>query len=362
MPWPTLAGAVALLTALAAWLLVPDPLRDIPRERLFDRILPALTHRSAAPPDVVIVDIDRATLSALGAWPWPRGELARIVAAIAAGEPACIALDMLLSGPDRWTPDGDSQLAEALAAAPAVLGFVLETRETRDNLPKTLILARQPIALSGLWRAPGVGAPLGMLADAAAGFGTLVMDADPDGQIRRVPLLVSTNGIVRPGLAVAAVLAAREAGALIIQGDGTMRIADRSVPLGTDARLRFMGPARDWSDRTISAVRLLREPALRDSLKGKIVLLGGSAPELGGLRESAASPATPTVWLQAEAIATILHGGIAFRPVPGPRTPNWPRRRCSARSRSCSAHGSGQPRRAASRCCSASAGAAEHWQ
>ena len=32
-------------------------------------------------PEAVIIDIDRAALARLGAWPWPRGQLARVVAA-----------------------------------------------------------------------------------------------------------------------------------------------------------------------------------------------------------------------------------------------------------------------------------------
>ena len=314
IPWPTLAGALAFLVALTTWALAPDTLRNMPRERLFDRILPRLLHRGPAPTDIVIVDIDRATLSALGAWPWPHTQLARVVEAAASGRPAVIALDLLFAGPDRWTPDGDKQLADALAGASSVLGFVLETKNVGDSLPITPILSRQPVSLPELWRAPGIGAPAPVLADAAAGVGALVMDADSDGPIRRLPLLVMANGIVRPGLAVETMLIARGGATLLIQPDGTMQIADRVVPLGSDARERLQGPPRDWSDRTVSAVRLLNEPELRDTLRGKIVLIGASAPELGGLRESAESLTTPSVWLQAEAIATLLQGGIAFRP------------------------------------------------
>jgi adenylate cyclase len=314
IPWPTIAGVLAFLIAVTAWVLVPDSFRNMPRERLFDRILPKLLQRDSGAADIVIVDIDRPTLAALGVWPWPRAQLAHIVEAAASGRPSVIALDLFLAGPDRWTPDGDKLLADALAAAPSVLGFVLETGRMGDSLPTTPVLLRQTVSMPGLWQAPGVGAPPPVLADAAGGFGALVMDADPDGPIRRVPLLVAADGAVRPGLAVEAVLIAGEGATLLIQSDGTMQIADHTVPLGADARLRLPGPPRDWSDHTVSAVRLLNELALRDSLRGKIVLIGASAPELGGLRESAASLTTPSVWLQAEAIATMLQDGIAFRP------------------------------------------------
>jgi adenylate cyclase len=314
LPWPTFVGALAFLTAMMAWLLAPDALRNMPRERLFDRILPSLLHRAPYPPDIVIVDIDRETLANVGAWPWPRALLANLVETVASGHPSVIALDLFLAGPDRWTPDGDNQLADALALAPSVLGFVLETRKLDNSLPITPVLSRQPVSLPGLWRAPGIGVPAAPLVNAAAGFGALVMAADTDGPIRRVPLLVATDGVVRPGLAAEAVLIAAEGAALLIQPNGMLQIANHAIPLGGDAQLRLPGPPRDWSDHTVPAVALLNRSTPRDSLRGKIVLVGSSAPELGGLRVSAASLTTPSVWLQAEAVATMLHDRTAFRP------------------------------------------------
>ncbi|HUB15112.1 MAG TPA: adenylate/guanylate cyclase domain-containing protein [Acetobacteraceae bacterium] len=314
VPWPPFAGALALLVALTAWVLASDTFRTMPRERIFDRILPGLLHRGPAPADIVIVDIDRRSLSAVGAWPWPRAQLARLVADVASAHPSVIALDLFLAGPDRWAPDGDRQLAEALAAAPTVLGFVLDTRQLGGSLPTTPVLTRQPIALPGLWREPGIGVPAASLVDAAAGFGALVMAADIDGPIRRMPLLVAADGAVRPSLAVEAVLIAGGGAMLLIQPGGLLQIADHAVPLGGDAQLRLPGPPRDWSHHTVSAEQFLNGSTPRDSLRGKIVLIGASAPELGGLRESAASLTTPSVWLQAEAIATILRGRVAFRP------------------------------------------------
>jgi adenylate cyclase len=312
LPWPVLTGLAAFLLALAAW--ASGSVRDTARERAFDRVLPWLFHRAPPTSQVVIVDIDRAALARFGAWPWPRRQLASVVAAAAEGKPAVIALDMLLAGADRWSTDGDALLARALGVAPSVLGFVLETAKVTLDLPVTPILARHAVSLPGVWRAAGIAGPPPSLADAAVGFAALAMAADPDGPIRRVPLLVMADGITRPGLAVEAILTAREGGTLVIEDDRTLRIAGLTIPLGTDGLLRLPGPPEDWTDRTIPAAILVDDPAVRASLAGKIVLIGSSAPELGGLRVSAASPATPSVWLQAEAIATILRGTVAIRP------------------------------------------------
>jgi len=34
---------------------------------------------------VIVVDIDRASIDALGTWPWPRETMARLVEAVATG-------------------------------------------------------------------------------------------------------------------------------------------------------------------------------------------------------------------------------------------------------------------------------------
>ena len=142
-------GGGCLAAALLLWAPGAFNLRDDIREVMFDRALPLL----ASPPEtspVVVVDIDRESLARYGAWPWRRQVLADLVRKIAEAKPRVIGLDMLLSEPDRFSPiglvrnlgteadrsgiadlarklpDGDAALADALKAAPVVLGFVLE--------------------------------------------------------------------------------------------------------------------------------------------------------------------------------------------------------------------------------------------
>ena len=238
--------------------------------------------------------------------------MAELVSAAAAGHPTVLALDILFGGPDRFSADGDAALAHALSEVPSVLGFVLETANSGQELPATPILSRVPVAVPGLWRANGVIGPIPVLANAAQGFGALVLAADPDGPIRRVPLMVLAGSVVRPGLAIETVRLAQGAGALVIDPRGLLIAGDLAVPLGSDTSLRLWGlPAAS----TISAARLIDEPEARAALTGKIVLIGSSAPELGGLRVTPTSPATPSVLIQAEAIEAIWRGQVPSRPV-----------------------------------------------
>ncbi|HEY2619345.1 MAG TPA: adenylate/guanylate cyclase domain-containing protein [Acetobacteraceae bacterium] len=309
---PGLVGLGLLAVVLGAWALSAGNARDALRERAFDRLLPLLPRQTAGGPGVVIVDIDRATLARFGPWPWPRSRMAELVAAAAEGRPTALALDILFAGSDRFSPDGDAALAHALSAVPTVLGFVLETANSGQELPTTPVLSRRPVSLPGVWQANGVIGPIPVLANAAQGFGALVAAADPDGPIRRVPLLVMTGNMVRPGLAVETVRLAQEASALLIDPKGELIVGNLALPLGRDATLRLGGPP---AAVTMSATRLIEEPAARAALAGRIVLIGSSAPEAGGLRVTPASPATPSVQIQAEAIAAIVRGEVLDRPV-----------------------------------------------
>ena len=226
--------------------------------------------------------------------------------------PPCLRSTYCSPGPDRFSADGDAALAQALSAVPSVLGFVLETANSGQDLPATPILSRAPVAMPGLWRANGVIGPIPVLANAAQGFGALVVAADPDGPIRRVPLMVLAGNVVRPGLAVETVRLAQGAGALLIDPQGMLIAGDLAVPLGSDTSLRLWGSS---AAPTVSAARLIDEPEARAALAGKIVLIGSSAPESGGLRVTPASPATPSVRIQAEAIEAIWRGQVPSRPV-----------------------------------------------
>ena len=107
------------------------------------------TYQSMAPRQVqalpvVIVEIDEASVTALGQWPWPRTRLARLIEATHQLGARAIGLDMLMPEADRLSPDvfmaersdvspalrhelaqlpaNDTVLAETLQRTPAVVG------------------------------------------------------------------------------------------------------------------------------------------------------------------------------------------------------------------------------------------------
>ena len=332
-----LAATLVALMLLGLWVASPGGLRDVLRERAADLLL-------APPPasgQVVVVEVDRDALARFGPWPWDRARLAELVGVIAAAGPAAVALDILLHEPDRLSPaalarrlaaatgrgeiaalaealpDGDAALAAALGVAPAALGFVLDPAAGADALPVLPILVQGEVALPGLWAAPGLQGPPEALAGAAAGLGLLALDADADGRIRRVPLLALAGDAVRPGLAVEAVRLAEGAGALLVAADPPrLGIGARTVALDGAAMLRIVpAPAGAQAVRSLSVAALADDPAAALRLAGRIVLVGATAPELGGLRPVAGGAALPSVQIQADAVEALLAGRAPVRPV-----------------------------------------------
>jgi adenylate cyclase len=129
-------------------------------------------------------------------------------------------------------------------------------------------------------------------------------------------LFVVAGRVLLPGLAVDALRLARGASSILVQADPPgMTIGDRPMALARDGMLRLLPVTQErHGARNLSALDLIEGRADAGRLSGAVVLLGGSAPELGGLRKTPSDPLTPSVHIQADAIEQML-AGRAPRPV-----------------------------------------------
>jgi len=312
---------LALILALALLKAAdPYPVR-MARETSFD--LFQQVRPRAAPTDmpIRIVDIDEASLAALGQWPWPRALLADLARRLDELGAAAVAFDILFSEPDRLSSpergDQDSELAAALASGPTILSLARNAGADETGLePKAGVAATGADPLAGLPALGGVVQPLPSLAAAAKGLGIASLDDGGAGVARRLPLLWRSGDHAFPALSVEALRVAMDAPTLVVLGDNTgaaavegLRIGDVAVPTGPHGAIwlyyRNLEPELYISARALLADDYAR---LAPMIAGHVVFVGSSASGLHDIRMSALGVPVPGVSIHVQALEQMLTG------------------------------------------------------
>jgi adenylate cyclase len=309
------AGGLCLIAAALFMAIDPgETVRGL-RERAFDTFL-VWSPRVETSNDIMVVDIDRDALAAVGPWPWPRERLADLIERIAAGKPKALAIDILLvSKKIGAAGSSDRRLADAIARVPTVLAVVLDPEPSRDAVPSTPIAVGEDVKLPDLMITAGIAAPAPALVANAQGFGVISLPAPGGEPVRAVPLLAGGANALLAGLAAETVrVAAGDSTMIAAAAPQRLRIGDYTVPLPSDGflRIHFSSEAHRKM-RSIPAHAFAEGKIDTAKLAGKIVFLGASAPEAGGLRRTAIGGFTPSVQIQAEAAEQIILGHVPIR-------------------------------------------------
>ena len=368
--WPRLLmGAVPLLLALlhAVDLLPLGFVRQLDHA-IYDTRLRA-TLPQTRDERIVIVDIDEKSLADVGRWPWPRDRMAALARELFARQQAgLVGFDVVFAEPDtssglaqlerlaagelkgipafeaklqqlRGPLDHDARFADALRGRPVVLGYYFTSDRggrTSGTLPAPVMdrtaLAGRPVPFT---RWDGYGANLPVLAQAAprAGFFNSIQDAD--GLVRAVPVVAEHNGKYYESLALA-MYRSLHGWPAVQPGFPAERWLPRSyqglesielrppgqppIAIPVDARVSALVPFRGpggpggGSFRYVSASDVLRGVLPAGELKGKIVLVGTTAPGMYDLRATPVHEVYPGVEVHANLLAGMLDGHLPVRP------------------------------------------------
>jgi adenylate cyclase len=311
---------------------------------------------------IVILDIDEKSLAApeLGRWPWSRDILAGLVEKLfdrygiavlgfdvvfaepdqASGLPV---LERLAEGPFRGTPgfktaldelrpqlDFDTRFAEAIARRPVLLGYYFtsdrDARTTgvlpRPTLPAGTFAGRSIVFSS--WN--GYGGNLAKFQAAATGSGHFNTSPDRDGVNRKVPILAEYRGdyyeplalaIVRVLIGSPPVVPGYPHGPLLDRHNAGLEwldVGQLSIPLDENACALIPFRGQQGSFPYISAADVYLDHAPAEKLKGKIVLVGATAPALFDPRATPVGAAYPGIEIHANLIAGMLDRNIKQRP------------------------------------------------
>ena len=278
-----------------------------------------MRHARTRPPSgrIAIVDVDEHSLAAVGQWPWRRDVVGQLIGRIRELGASTIALDIVFAESDRYAGEAltDEAMASALRPGRVVLGYAL-TFDSPATPTSTSACVQHPLGLAVIRRdderasdpffqASGVVCSLPLLTRAAGASGFLNAAPDPDGLLRRVPLLVAFNGQVYPGLALAAVLAARKTRdvSLRVINVNTASLALDKESLLLDGKsnllLRYRGAKRTFP--YVSAADVLSGQAPDGAFRDKIVFVGTTAL---GTREVVSTP-LDTLFAGVEVQATV---------------------------------------------------------
>ncbi|MEH6790097.1 CHASE2 domain-containing protein [Parasphingorhabdus sp.] len=205
----------------------------------------------APQPDILIVEIDEASLAAFGQWPWSRQRHAELLEQLAAGNPKAVGFDILLSEPGNAADD--AALAEAMAGVSNMflpLHFVFPGSDGAEYD------IRKPIA---------------PFAEKAVELGHVNLALDKDGVVRRAALCFGdkASGSEWPHLMERLYRAAK----------GGSSPAYRR--LGHCNRELLMPFSRRGGHQSISYAALARGQVPPLFLEDKVILVGATANGMG---------------------------------------------------------------------------------
>ena len=303
---------------------------------------------------IVIVDIDEKSLSEIGRWPWNRSVIARLIDQLfdtyqidVLGMDAVFPepdessglkkLQALAQGPLKDAPvflerlksiektlDYDGLLAQSLQNRRIVLGYAFTsaqdgTSEAGQLPPPTIPMEKASAYHFSYREGKGFAANLPKFQASARTGGHFNSVPDPDGIVRRVPLLFGYKGQLYESLSLAMAriaLGADEVGLEFYLENGqssleNLLVGNRAIPV--DEELQALIPYRGkWGSYPYVSATDVLQGRVEDPnfLKDKIVLFGTTAQ---GLRDTRAIPMQnvyPGVEIHANIISGILDNNI----------------------------------------------------
>lgn len=323
------------------------------REHVFDLYTRLYARPAAVPPKVALIDIDAESIDRVGPWPWPRTALAGLVTAAEEAGAKAVVVTVPVDGRDPLSPEvaikfwqrtgrADvigpvlSQLPTnnaALAAAArdhAIATSVGHTPGTAGDWLRSDVLAvdwltfagREATGFVALRAAPAHGElDLGIEETSLVSVSALPMD--PDGMVRRTPLLWSRNNVPTPTAALAGIALAEgpitvwpatrvlKAGGSPVAALGLLG-QEKPIRLDYENGVRLWFP-KDLAVPTVTAWRALDSGgSWTKPLDGKIVFIGESVSETSAL--STPRGAMPVATIQALLADQLEAGDVLLRP------------------------------------------------
>ncbi|MCT7665107.1 adenylate/guanylate cyclase domain-containing protein [Shinella kummerowiae] len=310
---PLIAGLVASLAGALALFSLGETALEQQREYYFDALtqtVPALQSDR-----IVVVDIDRKAFQSVPDKDWTRAQTAALIEQLAAAKPTAIAFDFIFSTDCAADEPANAALASAIGKTPTILGFLIGEATDGAPHPVPALALQRPVSIPDLWFIDGTESSCAFLQDKATAAAAAFLVGDEDAVVRRVQAYAILGNAAYPSLGVEAARLAAGARAPVLGGNPAwVRHDSRILRLDDDGSLRFVASSADTvGARTFSAADVVAGRVAADRIAGKVVLIGSSLPNLGGLRTSASMTLEPSVQIHADVANSILTDHIPMR-------------------------------------------------
>ena len=278
------------------------------RDKAFDFMVKHRVFQPKADPDIVIVDINEASLAAFakeyGRWPWPRQVLGEFVENIQAQKPKAIVFDIVFSDADIYNADSDAYFNDVIAGSDNTFFPILRLDTSEDHNSQLKFsqipgLSAGPEANKGEAKDATIAAVLPHFDAAlkAGRLGTHNVYPDADGIVREYRIFHDNYGWRLPSLPL-----------VIAQFTG----AKNTQNLPKDMLINWRGKPFTYSYATFSDVftDLASKTKVRPphEFTNKIVIIGSTAAGLFDLKATAMDKQFPGVEILATAIDNTKHG------------------------------------------------------
>lgn len=279
------------------------------KSQAYDLVMRSRFRTPAPDPQIIVVDIDEASLAAMapeyGRWPWPRSVMAELVEGLARARPAAIVFDVVFADLDRSYPEADRYLREVAARYPNTLFAMIRLDPANDPLSE-LELARLAGVVPLAAAQPGatVAVVVPYFFDVLGGrrLGTVNLYADDDGIARAYHVYRDAHGYRIFSLPA-----------------NVIATLGGELPEQPDILLNWRG--RPPAYRTVSFDPLYRQVlssagVTEADFAGKIVVIGSTAPALFDIRPTPVARAHTGVEILATAIDNLRNRDY-LRELPG---------------------------------------------
>jgi adenylate cyclase len=251
-----------------------DPtVKEILRLKSFDFLIQS--QEKSMSKDIIIVEIDEATIEKYGQYPFNRSVYADLILKLRENEAGVILFPILFSEEDRQ--GGDEYFGDVLQYG-TVIAQVGTTQINKNAVPRGVAKIGDPIPFLFEW--PGMLGPIPELK--SNGVGVINTVPEIDGVVRRIPLLMRIGEEVYPSMAIEMIRVAVGDPSYQVKADANgitaMRVPGYAT-IPTDMH------ARVWLNynKTFDSISLVDDDLHYELVKGKTVIVSLTAEGLNNI-------------------------------------------------------------------------------